>query len=628
MAYPQPTEVAPWYLRNITQALELDEATGNVFVRTNAAVIGNVSVGNVSIGSLGNVDLTGNTLPVTVEAGNVTVYQGTDPWNITGNVGVTGNVGIVGNVNVTQGTSPWTVSGNVIATVSGGNITTTTQPAEITAFQEPLAIPITPLIQADAVYGLDPNVWTTTQINGGNVSAADSTWSVSSGTSTGGYGRLKTARFIRYQPGQGAIARFTASYTTTSGPGVNSTGVDNAKQIAGFLNLECGYAFGFSGSVSNNKFGIMHRYGGKVEIRTLTITQYNTGAQTATITLAGTAYTVSLTTSTSNQYCAAQIAAKLRLQTAPSNLWDIDACGDTVTFSYYTSGPVTGTYSLSSTGTGTLAAGTFVRTEAGVTPTEDWTYIQTWNGTIPTSFNPGFLNVFAIDFRWLGVGIVRFFMEDPGTGNMILVHTQKWSSQYNIPHLDNPSLRLLYASGPSNGGTPAESAIVRGASVMGGIQGLIEQTSQSQAYSYIYTTQQAKDDVHHMMSVQNPIIRGNKVNTSQLIIQSLSVSAQGQDPSIIYLIVNATNTSTYLLFNNIPGANTTQVFAQVSNTVCTANLALDMQNSVQALGINGGVTFDLIPYNFALAPGDNLSVFISSGSAINRTSCGLTWKVD
>lgn len=107
MAYPEPTQVAPWYLRNINQALELDESTGNVFVRTNAAVIGNVSIGNVAIGSIGNIDLTGNSMPVTVESGNVTVYQGDDPWNIAG------NVGIVGNVNVTQGTTPWTISGNV-----------------------------------------------------------------------------------------------------------------------------------------------------------------------------------------------------------------------------------------------------------------------------------------------------------------------------------------------------------------------------------------------------------------------------------------------------------------------------------------------------------------------------------
>lgn len=104
---PNPTEVAPWYLRNITQALELNQATGQVFVRTNAAIVGNISVGNVAIGSLGNIDITGNSLPVTVESGNITVYQGDDPWN------VAGNVGILGNVNVTQGTSPWVVSGNV-----------------------------------------------------------------------------------------------------------------------------------------------------------------------------------------------------------------------------------------------------------------------------------------------------------------------------------------------------------------------------------------------------------------------------------------------------------------------------------------------------------------------------------
>ena len=153
MAEPNPSNVAPWYLRNINQALELDEASGNVFVRTNAAVIGNVTVGNVAIGSLGNVDISGNTLPVTVTSGNitvsgnvnanvsgnvtatlsgnlagitgnVTVVDGGGSLTVDGNVGITGNVNIGtmpnvnanitgGNVTVQQGTSPWVVSGNV-----------------------------------------------------------------------------------------------------------------------------------------------------------------------------------------------------------------------------------------------------------------------------------------------------------------------------------------------------------------------------------------------------------------------------------------------------------------------------------------------------------------------------------
>lgn len=73
MAYPEPTEVSPWYLRNITQALELNETTGQVFVRTDAQLNvanANIVVGNVGITSFGNIPITGNTLPV---SGNITI---------------------------------------------------------------------------------------------------------------------------------------------------------------------------------------------------------------------------------------------------------------------------------------------------------------------------------------------------------------------------------------------------------------------------------------------------------------------------------------------------------------------------------------------------------------------------
>ena len=112
MAEPDPTEVAPWYLRNITQALALDEATGNVYVRTDTTIdIGNanISVGNVGISSFGNIPITGNTLPVTVSGGNVNA-------TVTGNVTSTlsGNLaGITGNVTVVDGGGSLTVDGTV-----------------------------------------------------------------------------------------------------------------------------------------------------------------------------------------------------------------------------------------------------------------------------------------------------------------------------------------------------------------------------------------------------------------------------------------------------------------------------------------------------------------------------------
>jgi hypothetical protein len=127
MATPEPTEVAPWYLRNINQALALDEASGNVYVRTgftgNIVIEGNVNIpGNVNahiveIGTSGNL-----TVPYMPIAGNITIDAGQS-------VGITGNVNIGtmpnvnanitgGNVTVSQGTNPWVVSGNVNATLN------------------------------------------------------------------------------------------------------------------------------------------------------------------------------------------------------------------------------------------------------------------------------------------------------------------------------------------------------------------------------------------------------------------------------------------------------------------------------------------------------------------------------
>lgn len=144
MAVPDPQEVAPWYLRNITQALELNTATGQVFVRTNAAIVGNVTVGNVAIGSLGNVDLTHTYLPVSV-TGNILGI--TNPVTVTGNVGITGNanisgnVGIIGNiagitanVTVVDGGGSLTVDGNVNANITGGNVQTSFAPSALDAF--------------------------------------------------------------------------------------------------------------------------------------------------------------------------------------------------------------------------------------------------------------------------------------------------------------------------------------------------------------------------------------------------------------------------------------------------------------------------------------------------------------
>lgn len=601
---------------------------GNVTVTGNAnvVVVGNISGITTLPAITGNVGVSGN-----IEISRMPAITGN--VNITQMPAVTGNVHIYGNIGgsdqpitVNQGTTPW------IANISNTNpITVSQADIAVTAFDEPLAVGITPIIQADAMYGLDPDFWVVTELNNGNVSVTqDTTWRVSSGTSAGGYARLATAKYMTYQPGQGSMFRWTAAFTTTGGNTKSAFGIDNIVQNTGPIDREDGYSFGYSGSTANDasrRIGILHRYAGRAETRSLTITTAPTGPQTATVTLNGVAYTVSLTASTSVNYTANQLATALKAIPALDNTWDLEGCNGVVTFTYYSPGAKSGTYSFSSSGTGTLAAGTFAQVYAGATPQDTWTYVDSWDNQ-SIQFDPTKMNVFGVDFRWLGAGRVRFFMEDPATGKMVLVHTQLWASQHLVPHLNKPSLRLTYRSGTTNSAiTPSQDVVVTGSSVFGAIQGVINQTGSSQAWYKIDSTTRAKDTVWHLMSLQNPLVRGSNVNKSSVIVQTLTVAAQGNDPSVVYIIKNARGLSDVLVFQVIPNA-TNAMFVQYSASLLSEDLTQDRVNNVQTLGINGTAQFDLIPYNLSLSPGETVSVFISSSNALNRTATGMTWKVD
>ena len=572
-----------------------------------------------------------------------TVYQGTTPWTITGTV----NIGTMPEVEIKNDVgNPVPISANTASNSSGnpvyvsanisnsGPITVSQSDVAVTAFDEPIAVNITPVIQADAQYGLDPDFWAQTQLRGGGITInSNNTWEVASGTSPGGYARLATSKYMSYQSGQGSLFRWTAAFTTATNSINTGTkhayGVDSIVQNTGPVDREDGYTFGYSGSTANDasrKIGILHRRNGKVEIRSLTFTVGPGGNQTATITVDGTPYNVAITAG-DIYHVANQVATGLKAITTATNTWDIEGCNGVVTFSYYSPGARTGTFSFSSSGAGTLAVAAFSQTAAGTTPSDTWTYVDQWDNQ-DIQFDPTKLNVYQIDMRWLGAGRVRFFMEDPATGKMTLVHTKKSASQQIYPHINKPALRIVYRSGTTNPAvTPSQNVIVRGSSVMTAVQGTRTQTGSSQGRYNIDSTNRAKDLVWHLMSLQNPFVRAGGVNKASLMLQTLTVAAQGQDPSVIYVVKDAFGTSDVLAYIAIPNT-TPAMFAQYSISAVTIDLSTQRIANVQTLGINDNATFDLGHYNLTLAPGETISVFISSSNALNRTAVGLTWLVD
>lgn len=203
MAEPNPSEVAPWYLRNINQALALDEASGNVYVRTgfegNIIISGNVTIpGNVDahiseIGTSGNL-----TVPYMPIAGNITI----DPGQ---------------TIEVTQGTSPWVVSGNVSATLdSNANVVIsgfsggTSDAFGRLRVSEPFT-----LFDTNARY-YDHNQFSSATSGTASVSyvSAQSSFQLSVGSANGDSVIRESKRVFPYQPGKSQLTLNTFCFAT------------------------------------------------------------------------------------------------------------------------------------------------------------------------------------------------------------------------------------------------------------------------------------------------------------------------------------------------------------------------------------------------------------------------------
>jgi hypothetical protein len=254
MAEPNPSQVSPWYLRNINQALELDEATGNVFIRTNASLVGNVSVGNVSISSLGNIDISGTELPVIIESGNVTVLQGTDPWVVTGNVNVdaiTGNInGITSNVTIVDGGGSITVDGNVGITGTANVVLADDANVIISGFAGTtsdafgrlrVSNPLT-LFDTRTMY-YDHNQFASNLVASGNVVYnSDSSTYLMSVSGSGDAVYRETVKTFVYQPGKSLLVLNTFC---------GNTPASGLTQRVGYFNDENGIYFEVNGTTKN-----------------------------------------------------------------------------------------------------------------------------------------------------------------------------------------------------------------------------------------------------------------------------------------------------------------------------------------------------------------------------------------
>lgn len=130
---------------------------------------------------------------------------------------------------------------------------------------------LNPIILGNAIYGFVPTNFNTYTSGAGTATTSSNLLQVTSGTSSGNYGVIRSFRSSNNRMGMGSIFRASARF---------SSNVANSWSGVGFFNIGDEFSFGYNGTT----FGIWHRYGGKAEVQTLTLTVGAAADLTASLT--------------------------------------------------------------------------------------------------------------------------------------------------------------------------------------------------------------------------------------------------------------------------------------------------------------------------------------------------------
>jgi hypothetical protein len=385
-------------------------------------------------------------------------------------------------------------------------------PPQRTANNELEVVQNTSYVLASPVYNLLPSNFRAFTATGGSTAVTGREFTVTSGTSAGGYGAIQSFRSVKFTYGHSVINRFCARFPTN---------VAQCWQGVGLISLTDEVSFGYNGT----DFGVWHRYGGEVEVRTIQVTGAAGGAENATVTINGDPYTVPLT-NLSVQGNAFEIAAYLD---ANATGYFAEQLDDSVFISAASDGAKSLTWSFSSA----TATATVTRNTTGVTKTSDFTAQADWSGEAPTGFDPTKGNTYEIAFQG-GYGDIHYYIYDTTNNYFHLAHDVLSKNLRDSPTLNNPSMKAgLYVA--STGATTSVTTYC--AQLAGFAQGANNPTRNPRAFSASKT---ATTTLTNILTIRNKRIYNDLVNQAEIVPILMGLATESGKNTEFELIANAT----------------------------------------------------------------------------------------
>lgn len=445
----------------------------------------------------------------------------------------------------------------------------------------------TPIVQGDAIDGINTIAHRITVNSSGNVIASGSLFHCSTGTSDGGYGVLQSRRRARYCPGQGMVAVWSSIFDTP---------VDNSIQVSGIGHAESGVYFGYNGS----NFGILHVEESIREIRTLTISTKSSTAQNATVTLNGTNYSIAVTNG------ATTATTAYELSTGSYSGWSVQQSGSMVMFLAGDAGARDGTYSI----TGSTLSGSFARTTAGSLGIQTWISQSNWNGdklngsgSSGITLNPQKGNIYQINLSMM-FGAIEFAVQTDsvsGSNNSTFttVHTIQNANTRTTPAFFNPTFPFT-AAAYSAGSTT--NLAVKTSCYHIAVAGHKKITGNRYTF---WNTSTAVTNTGYtpLLTIRGDNVFNGRANQEVLNLLSMTAAVKHTQPVILFLLRNAKLTGANFNQNSSAGSS-----VSIDTSATAATISDNSQLVFSApLGETGQFTFPFVD-EITLQPGETLTV--------------------
>ena len=231
------------------------------------------------------------------------------------------------------------------------------------------------------------------------------------------------------------------------------------------------------------------------------------------------------------------------------------------------------------------------------------------------------LNVFEIQYQYLGAGAINFFIEDPKTGFFIRFHTIKYANANTQPSTHNPNFHFTMFT---NNKATTSDLIIKSASYAYFVEGKTKFTElhQPQNSSWIQTKNTVTTETA-IFTIRNKTLYVSKTNFIDIFLENVTTSIQASSANNLgnlRLIKNATLWWT----PSFTDINTSNSVVEIDTAWTTVTWGKEILSSTLA-GKNDKLSWNLTTFDIIINPWESVTLAWQSANSAT-INWGLLWK--